>query len=249
MQNMVTYWMPKEGTALSEWEDGAAYSRQSGWFAVADGASTGSNSREWAFTLTNAFITAKDDKVFDDTTTGFVDWVVRTRKSFDPQADSFLPSKAPKWVQVAGSQRGSYATLLAGRIADGKVRAVAVGDCCLFRLSPSGTVRSFPLNSPTDFGSSPQLIRSKQSDDATLTSAVRRYEQELDPGDVVFVASDALAEWLTRQIRNRPVWQMLAKIGHGGFQDLCQDLRADHQMKNDDITLFRAITSPENSEN
>jgi len=245
MPNMLAYWTPKEGTGLSEWEDGAAYSQQSGWFAVADGASTGSNSREWAFTLTSAFVRDKVDDVFDDARAGFVDWVERTREEFDPEAAPFLPSKAPKWVQAAGSQRGSHATLLAGQIAGGKVRAVAVGDCCLFRFSQSGAVESFPLHTRADFGSHPQLLRSKQSDAAVLASAVRRYDQALDPGDVIFVASDALAEWLTQQVRNQQVWRMLSRIGNSEFQELCRDLRAGHQMNNDDVTLLRASTSPD----
>ena len=41
------YWVAKDGTETSDWEDGAAYSPEAGWFAAADGASTGSNSRAW----------------------------------------------------------------------------------------------------------------------------------------------------------------------------------------------------------
>ncbi len=245
---MVAYWSPKDRTDLSEWEDGAAYSRQSGWFAVADGASTGSSSREWAYALTSGFIRDRADGVFEDGTTGFVDWVGRTRASFDPRSDEFRPSKAPKWVQVAGSQRGAHATLLAGRIADGMVRAVAVGDCCLFLLRAGRLVESFPLAGPDDFGSSPDLVPSRPTNDDALASAVRRFDRKLDPGDVILVTSDALAEWLTAQAGNQRAWQALSKIGHTGFQLLCDDLRADAKMKNDDVTMFRARLSPERQE-
>lgn len=240
MPSMVAYWTPKEGTEFSEWEDGAAYSQQTGWFAVADGASTGSNSREWAYTLTSAFIRERAAEVFDDPENGFSHWLRRTRAAFDPRSDQFLPSKAPRWVQTAASERGSHATLLAGRIFQGTVQAVAVGDCCLFKWTNGAPVEPFPLAEPGDFGSNPLLVRSHQSDDDHRVSDVHRFNCQLAPGDFVFVASDALAEWLTGQLRNQQVWRMLARLGNTGFQDLCRDLRTHHHMKNDDVTLFRA---------
>ena len=51
MSPFVAFWEPKAGTARSEWEDGCAYSPETGWFAIADGASAGTSSREWGDTL------------------------------------------------------------------------------------------------------------------------------------------------------------------------------------------------------
>ena len=240
MYEMVAYWLPKHGTALSDWEDGAAYSRATGWFAVADGASTGNNSREWAYMLASSFIANHPVDVFEDSATGLVAWVESTRERFDPKSDEFPRSKAPQWVQRAGSLRGSHATLLAGRLSETHVEALAVGDCCLFHWGSAGIRKSFPLDNTEQFGTSPDLVSSHAGKNEPLNSAVRRYREQLQPGDVIFVASDALAEWLTRSISELKVWELLSRIGHQGFGDLCRDLRANHHMKNDDVTLFRA---------
>lgn len=239
---MVAYWLPKEGTEDSEWEDGAAYSRGSGWFAVADGASTGANSREWAFSLTRDFISAKAEGVFDKASSGFVDWLQATRDRFDPHAAEFARSKAPEWVQAAGAHRGAHATLLAGRLTEHSIDAIAVGDCCLFHLRPDRQPTSFPLQSAQEFGTSPDLIASRPGGNSPPAQVVHRYQEVLNEDDVVLVASDALAEWLIRNIGDPDVRRMLTGIGHRGFRELCRDLRATGQLKNDDVTMFRART-------
>jgi hypothetical protein len=245
VHEMVAYWVPKDGTAASDWEDGAAYSRATGWFAVADGASTGNNSREWACTLTNEFIEKKAD-VFDDSPAGFVAWLESARTGFDPHSPEFPQSRAPRWVQTAGSVRGSHATLLAGRLSANHIQAVAVGDCCLFHLRSAYPPRSFPLAVPADFGTSPALVGSQQTNNDLFEATLRHYHQTLSPGDIIFVASDALAEWLTKNLDQPRVWRLLSRIGHQGFGDLCRDLRAARQMKNDDVTLFRARVPMDN---
>jgi hypothetical protein len=237
MTGMVVYWTSKDGTPRSDWEDGAAYSRRSGWFAVADGASTGSDSRSWAFTLARSVIADRPAEIFAEE--GFLEWVRRTRAGFDPTDREFPASRTPHWVQAAASRRGAHATLLAGRLAPGTLDAVAVGDCCLFRRSKD-RVDVFPMQSAGDFGTTPALVPSQPMDDRGLVRAVRHFHGRLAPGDVVYAASDALAEWLVRNRADDRVWRLLDRIGNRGFERLCADLRAHGQMKNDDTTLFRA---------
>lgn len=235
---MVTYWMPKGGTDDSDWEDGAAYSERTGWFAVADGASTGAHSREWAFTLTSSFVTDRPD-VFAVTPSGFAAWLDGVRADFDPHSGQFSESRAPQWVQEAGSRRGSHATLLAGRVACGWIDAVAVGDCCLFHLRVDQPLSTFPMTSSQEFGSAPDLVPSRLVSDPRLESTVRHYRAALAARDTVLVASDALAEWMIRNRHDTRTFDLLAGIGHQGFRELCTDLRAARQLKNDDVTLLR----------
>lgn len=236
---MVAYWQPKGGTSADEWEDGAAYDPASGWFAVTDGASTGSSSREWAFTLADSFVRSRPVTALDDDA-AFLAWVRDTRAAFDPRAPAFAHSRMPAWVQSAGERLGAYATFVGGRIAGGEVRAVAVGDCCLF-TAPAGTLPvGFPIAAAGGFGTSPMLIASVAGDDEQLCAAVHRHAAPVNAGDVVFAASDALADWLTRHGRRAAVWRVLAALGHQGFAAMCADLRAAGELKNDDVTLFRA---------
>ena len=238
-RQMVAYWTPKQGTDISDWEDGAAYSRASGWFAVTDGASTGANSREWAYLLARSFVDAGDELVF--TTEGFVDWVGAVRAAFDPRAAEFPTSQAPQWVRETGAHQGAFATLLGGRVHDGRLQAMAVGDCCLFHLPAQGPPTSFPFDDPGQFGSSPMLVSSVAHREQALADSVRHLSIQVSPGDVVFAATDAIAQWLTRHLRQPAVWQLLVRIGQVGLQDLCRDLRATGELTNDDVTLFRAI--------
>jgi len=248
MAEMVAYWLPKDGTPAAEWEDGVAYSRQSGWFAVADGASTGNSSREWAYTLASTFVADRSAQALhDDSSQSFLDWVDTARARFDPKSPEFPVSRMPEWVQAAGDRMGAHATFIGGRLDDGHVRAVAVGDCCLFHLhAASGRTTAFPLSEPGQFNSNPRLLSSLGDRDHQLADAVRHYRAPFAPGDVVFAASDAFAEWLTKGIDDPDVWKALSGIGNKGFRRLCQDLRMSRRMKNDDVTLWRASV-PERS--
>ncbi len=236
---MVAYWVPKAGTSVSEWEDGAAYNPRTGWFAVTDGASTGSSSREWAYTLAHALVADRDERVLDGPDSGLIDWLEKVRGRFDPKSPEFPVSRMPLWVQRVGGQIGSHATLLGGRIARDSIEALAVGDCCLFHLAHDARPAAFPLHDSSQFGTSPTLVTSHSGNNEQLCTTVRRYRASISPGDVLFAVSDALAEWLMRNLGNPDVWRCLAQIGHEGFDQLCDDLRADKQLKNDDVTLLR----------
>ena len=243
---MVAYWTPKNDTAISDWEDGAAYNAASGWFAVTDGASTGSNSREWAYTLAHSFVQDADHGVFERQ--GFTKWLDTVRAGFDPSSGEYPISNVPQWVRQTGEYQGAFATLVGGQLDGDRLDAIAVGDCCLFHL-PAGHATGagptpFPLADPRQFGTSPMLVPSVSSGDQNLLGSVAHLSIRIHPGDVVFVASDALSETLMRRLDQPLIWQLLARIGHRGFTDLCRDLRTAQQMKNDDVTLFRALVPP-----
>ena len=235
MWPMVAYWVAKDGTETSDWEDGAAYSPEAGWFAVADGASTGSNSRAWAYWLVRSFVSDRDPSVLAPT--GLDDWLGRVRGSFDPRSPEFPSSRSPAWVQAAAQRQGAHATLLAGRFHDGRVTVVAVGDTCLFHLRAGVPIDVFPLHDASEFGTQPDLIASEGGGTARRA---RHYRADFGDDDVLVVASDALAEWLVRRRRSPEIWRLLMRIGQGGVTRLCADLRAARQLKNDDVTLFRA---------
>jgi hypothetical protein len=237
---MIAYWLPKEATAVAEWEDGAAYNAGTGWFAVADGASTGSSSREWAYTLVSLFVADRAAEVFEAVPEGFVGWVESVRARFDPRSPEFSRSRVPDWVRTVGEHTGAHATFLGGHLGAGELRAVAVGDCCLFHFHQTGEVVIFPLNDPGQFGSRPALISSLPGDGKRVAGSARYYTASLAPGDVVLAASDAFAEWLVRNASDPVTRKALARIGHRGFGELCRDLRSIGAMRNDDVTMWRA---------
>ena len=236
---MIAFWEPKAGSSPSDWEDGVAYSVHAGRFAVADGASTGSRSREWAFALVKgAFNQASRLNLASDSDIDFRNWVGTVRREFDPNGAEFSSTQTPSWVRDASRRSGSFATLLAGDIDDRYLAALAVGDCCLFVVPSSGAIRSFPGQSPTDFGSMPELIASL--DDHAVPDPVR-YSTALNVDDTVFVATDALSAYLVRFITDRGVWRELTTITSLDFHRFILDLRNTKLIKNDDVTLLRIL--------
>jgi hypothetical protein len=240
MTRMVVYWSAKAGTPASDWEDGAAYSPSSGWFAVTDGASTGGKSREWAYSLARAFIQDRPVEVFQDPGV-FLSWIKSVRTRFEPDSDEFPASRAPDWVRSASAARGSHATFLGGIVEPHQVTAIAAGDCCLFHLGVDRRAASFPITTAEDFGTAPLLVSSNDDNDLALAAGLRLYQAKIAPDDVLLAASDALAQWLLAT-RDDGVWDVLSEIGQVGFLQLCRDLRDAGQMKNDDVTLWRATS-------
>ena len=241
MSPFVAFWEPKAGTARSEWEDGCAYSPDSGWFAITDGASAGTSSREWAYTLAKAFVDDRRDDLLradEGLGTRFLGWLSQARQSFDPEGEGFVRATVPEWVRAAGERRGAFSTFLGGRISDSGWMAVAVGDCCLFHLHASG-LTTFPLTSAEEFGSTPPLIPSTPVDDGVLARSLRHGSGSLHPGDVIFAGTDAVSEWMLRAREREELWSLLSRIGNEGFAALCADLRETKEMRNDDVTLLR----------
>jgi hypothetical protein len=66
---------------------------------------------------------------------------------------------------------------------------------------------------------------------------------DLEPGDRLFLATDALADWIVRAIRRdgqELVWTLLSRIAHPAtFSQFVADRRAERSLKNDDVTLMR----------
>jgi hypothetical protein len=240
----VAFWEPKTGTARSEWEDGCAYSPASGWFAVTDGASAGTSSREWAYALALNFVADRPDGLVqadEGAGTRFLRWISGVREGFDPDADEFRRATIPEWVRKAGGRRGAFSTLLGGRITAGGWAAVAIGDCCLFhvRASDGTCVTTFPLSSSDELGATPQLIPTVAADDGTLAGSLRLGSGSVESGDLIFAATDAMAAWMLRDRDRDEMWRLLGRIGAQGFAALCQDLRERSEIRDDDVTLLR----------
>jgi hypothetical protein len=236
------YWAPKAGTPRSDWEDGCAYSPSTGWFAVADGASSGVRSREWAFHLSRSFVAAGQREAFAASlgATRVVAWLEQARSSFDPDAAEFNAFDVPDWIRAASAGKGAYATLLGGCVGRTSWEVVAVGDCCLFHVSATGEVlATFPMQPGYDSTAAPMLVTSVAFDDDRLAANMMVANGAVAGGDCVFVTSDALAAWMLATVDDRSTWMGLRDIGNDGFQALCTDLRAAELLKNDDVTMLR----------
>ena len=237
------YWAQKADTPRADWEDGCAYSPSTGWFAVADGASSGVRSREWAFHLTRSFVEAARRDAFVDAldVDRFVAWTQTARASFDFDSAEFRSFDVPDWIHQAAMRKGAFATFLGGHLSLAGWRVVAVGDCCLFHVS-GDTVTTFPLAPGHDPATAPMLVTSVAVDDIRLAAHTTAASGRLAAGDTLFVTSDALAAWLLAEVEHPATWTALRTIGSDGFNRLCRDLRSADLLKNDDVTMLRFVT-------
>jgi hypothetical protein len=217
--------VPKAGHRIAENEDAAAAGP--GRYAVADGATEGWQSGPWAKILVDAFAAAAP------TPASFDAWLAGCRAQFA----ALHPPEPAAWYAEAKREQGAFATLLGLELRASPRgpawRAVAVGDCCLFRVS-SGTVADcWPVERAEDFGTRPELLATVGACPAPAWFAGRA-----EPGDRFYLLTDALAEWLYRYPH---AWLELDAALGGDFTAWVAELRAAKRIKNDDATALRAV--------
>ena len=144
---------------------------------------------------------------------------------------------------AAKKESGWHTEEATGKIA-GTWRALAIGDSCLFQLRGDNLITVGPVCKSEQFDNSPFLLGSKSKD------TIRRDGQNVSVhsgtwsrGDRFYLATDALSQWLLlRNEADMPAWEMLRELGAKDtrdFDDLICEMRAEHDLHNDDTTLLR----------
>jgi len=191
----------KHGNTISECEDAVTVDPRRAVLAVADGASSSFGAHLWAETLTKHFVRQPPKPL---SVGSFGTWLSEARAaaptpSTQPAADS---SATPNgWWSEQGARQGAYSTIVGAAImTDGDARVATVmclGDSCAFVLTgtPGERVirRALPYEDASQFGSHPALLASmldRVHDEPSWTTV------PTSPGDLVILASDAVAEWL-----------------------------------------------------
>ena len=134
-----------------------------------------------------------------------------------------------------------------GKIA-GTWRALAIGDSCLFQVRNDKLVTVGPVCKSAQFDNSPFLLGSKSK------MVIRRgaphvsvHSGTWSRRDRFYLATDALSQWLLlRHETGLPPWEMLRELGADDtrpFEELVQEMRAEHDLHNDDTTLLRVEVS------
>ncbi len=145
-------------------------------------------------------------------------------------------------------QVGSFATFLGCQLDDTGHRPAldrrsrSATPCCSTSAAAE-LVAQFPRLAAADFGYNPDGVSTRPEALADQLGRVLTGEGELADGDVLYVATDALAHWMVEQDRRDParLWPALASLSHpDAFRRLVADRRAAGEMGNDDVTLLRA---------
>jgi hypothetical protein len=154
------------------------------------------------------------------------------------------------WYAEEKARSGAFSSLVgvtlyanqdaeAGR---GRWEALALGDSCLFQARSGRLVAALPLDTPEQFNSRPFLLPSVLSS-SEPEIVFSHFQGEWQADDVFFLMTDALAHWFLHTLKEdaalcSPLYD-LNSASEPSFAERVAQLRSDHQMRNDDVTLLR----------
>lgn len=219
--------LPKRGHSAREYEDAFYFEMSRGRAAVADGASESSFCAEWAGLLAQGFADAEQP------TEDFA-WIGPLRRRWAEQVDDLvLP-----WYAEDKRALGAAATLLGLALEpDGKWRAVAIGDSCLFHLQAGAPTWSFPCTRADSFTNHPDLVYTRSSELAPV-----RAEGRWRKGDRMLLATDALSQYFLalEEAGGDMAEELSDLVSQAAGVDFAAwiDERRRRGLRNDDVTLL-----------
>lgn len=266
--SVIAYWAPKEGSSDAEYEDAWRVVPGTGdeipgdriGVAVADGATESLLARQWATMMAGRFATAsaaaQDAYLFAET-------AMAISAQWPGVVDSYLAERENlgrplRWYERPGIAKGAFATLLAlqvnigGEVAArpgtqtepgllpivGSWHSAALGDTCLFHVRGGQLQLAYPLGESADFGTSPALLGSCDTDPDVIVAHVRLTGGSVAEGDDFFVCTDALAAWfLARAEEGGRPWETLRDLTDPDFAEWVSLVRRTGELHNDDVTL------------
>jgi hypothetical protein len=247
---LVIFNTPKEGYRPAEWEDGGAGYDSGGSvarFAVADGATEGYESRRWVRQLLGSFLATGRTSTppgpeLEQRSLGL--WLARMQDDWSRS----VPETAD-YVDLMKIRQGSFATFVGCQLEglDGRTtprwNAVAVGDAVLFHVRGLRQIGQLPKMSAADFGTAPDGLSTLPERLAGTIERLRFGSGGLEPGDLLFAATDAIAKWMLTWVEKdeESLWHALETLANPDeFDRLVSDHRQSRAMKDDDVTLLRA---------
>lgn len=223
--------------------------------ALADGASESMLASMWARRLAEHFAQACGSSLASGV--AFATAAARAASGWprllaDYQADRVRDGRPIAWYERDGLAKGAFATVLAVQLhgpaepgEPGVWLAAALGDTCVFQVRDERLVTAFPLADAAEFGTSPSLAHSNESNWELVARRCRVHQGHWRPHDDFYLCTDALAAWFLREAAaDRRPWEALRDLGTDAlaeFPEWVAERRADG-MRNDDTTLVRVTT-------
>lgn len=246
-----SYWTPKADSSIAEYED-ASFLLTSGThkaprmdFAIADGASEGMLSSQWARILVRALCR------LDGSYTDIDVLLTRAYHAWQQWKQHYVhmrerQNRPIQWYEEPGLERGAFATLLGLSLTfkdkTGEWHAAALGDSCLFQIRSNQLIHTFPVTTSTHMNNRPYLISSNPTHNAAVHQHMKTMQGECRSGDRFLLMTDALADWCFHQHEagRAPwsLWEFENTLPQSSFERQMALLRATHNLRNDDVTLI-----------
>lgn len=205
-------------------------------FAVADGATETSFSREWSKILVDFYNEYPFEEEHFNTTVqkAAQDWT-----SLNTAVE--LPWYAKQKLEI-----GAFAAFLGVTIdmVSHSYCAAAIGDSTLFHIRNNALHHSFPIQHPDEFDNTPFLLSSNPEYRSRISAHVQYFSKEILPGDMIVLATDALALWILMKAETgEQPWNSLFCLSNyeyhpTDFQCWLNNKRNEGEIKNDDLTLI-----------
>ena len=235
---------PKSGNSAEEYEDAWAHrptrTRTPGGIrvAVADGATESSFAKLWAVLLAESYVRS------EVTGAEFFERLQPARRLWRQR----LAGRPLPWFASEKAEQGAFAAFLGVQIDahNNRWTALAVGDCCLMQVDDVGkkmrVLKAFPLEKSSQFTMSPYLIGSRSNGEPP-NERIQISKGSLRDGDMLLLASDALAAWLLKRHEDgRPLWRWLyRKLSTPESFAALVAYGRKNGLRNDDFTLVRVI--------
>lgn len=257
---MVVFYDVKDGCAVSDWEDGAMggpFRTGQGTsptlfrFVVTDGATETYAARQWVDLLIGSFMTPR--RIGQANGHGTACWPDISRGSLSAW---FLAMQEQWWAAAPAAsdtieqvklEQGTLATFVGGQLVglDTKSpgwQAAALGDSVLFHVSNGRLVAHLPPLRSADFDTTPEGVSTRPERLDRMSEGLLVRGGSLAPGDTIFVATDAFAQWMITRLEagDEALWPRLSQLDHPVvFDRLVAAERRAGTMRDDDVTLMR----------
>ena len=239
-------WAQKAGNPEEEYEDAfwprigvSGESRTELSVAVADGATEASFAGVWARQLVRAYCRGILNS------NNLRDSLLKKQRAWA----RFVERKPLPWYAEEKVRNGAFSTILGfsmrdgdGTKSSGSWDAFAVGDSCVVQIRDEAPLTSFPLSNAAEFTNNPFLLGSKPEANVGIDSQPKTQTGTWQSGDKFYLMTDALAAWFFREAENSQApWRALRDLDTDElpFRPWLDNLRDTHQMRNDDVTLYR----------
>jgi hypothetical protein len=247
------YWK-SERADLATCEDALCTDRQRGLFCVADGAGTTLFSNIWADILVKQFV---HDPLIHSDPFEMEWWIRQAQQSYREQAPQ---SSTLHWnARQKAQDQGAYATLASLRFIEiheqgATAELLAIGDSCVF-IGHEEQLICFPLQHTDEFDRAPYCIPALLKNLNRKTLYAREMEIALVPGDIIILATDAVARWIVSggsPGQESNAWKAFLEVAQStqeSWPAFIETRRAHSALTDDDSTAIilqlQATGSPE----
>ncbi len=233
--------LPKDGAQAAECEDAIGINLTTARCAVADGATEAFDARNWAQLLAEGWVAAESPVL---TRESFSAWVAEQGHVLHEA----WQGRTLSWYAEEKARRGSFAAFVGVQfeIVEDAIHwtALALGDACLIQQRNGAICHALPIADHQLFTTTPVLVPSRGQLHETAFAPTRVEQGTFEPTDVIWLLSDATAEWFLKRAREHdPILDhfdnLLVADQAAEIAALFAQERRARRIKDDDIAIVR----------